>query len=93
MMLICIGALSSLTFVAIGYKMFVSPYLKRRKYIRNEEFANYIFEKEHLEAQQKLDSSGWQYWEIADKDSNILVLDIISIYCVKVHWINEEIDN
>lgn len=48
LMLIVIGALSSLTFVAISYKMVVSPYFKQKRSIRNEEFANYIFEHEKI---------------------------------------------
>lgn len=58
LMYLCVGALSSLTFITIGYKFYVSPYFKRRKYLRNEEFANYVFEQEQTTQQKKFESNG-----------------------------------
>ncbi|CAG9808668.1 unnamed protein product [Chironomus riparius] len=58
LMYLCVGALSSLTFITIGYKFYVSPYLKRKTYLRNEEFANYVFQQEQETQQKKYESNG-----------------------------------
>ena len=58
LMYLCVGALSSLTFISVGYKFYVSPYFKRKKYLRNEEFANYVFEQEQATQQKKYESNG-----------------------------------